>query len=501
MGRYRGSEMHPQEDDGLKQLPLTSEELQKLFSSSADVVFRVVQLRSRVPLNVTLVYVDGLTDQKMIDDNVIRPLSGGVFQACSTLAEAFKLSQDGALEVSVVTAASDMAIAVSALLSGKALLCFDKLQSILTLSTIKFEKRTVDTATEEVPYRAAKESFVETLRINTALLRRKISSSSLVLEETTAGRQSNTRICIAYMRNICNESFITEVRKNIGEINQDCVASIQDITANVVRKKLPLFPIAVVTEKPEICARLLLEGRIAVIAAELPYAMIFPAVFNDFFQASGDYSVNFATMTFFRLLRYLCFILSITFPGFFISMVMYHPEMIPYDLAIRIAATRSGVPFSVFIEAIAMSFAFFALLQASLMIVQNVGGAVSIVGGLVLGQAAISAGLVSPAVIVIVAASSIFSLVVPLKELNMVGWISQFICTAFSALLGLLGLVIVLLTILFMLARLTPLGVPYLAPFAGTRHSQLSDTFIKAPENLIKDRPLFLSPKNRRRRS
>ena len=500
MGRYRSSEKHPQEDDGLKQLPLTSEELKKLFSSSADVIFRSVQLRSRVPLGVTLVYVDGLTDQKMIDDNVIRPLSGGTFEACSSLSEVFKLAQSGTLQISGVTAASDMAGAVSALLSGHTLLCFDKPQSILTLATAHFEKRMADAANEEVTYRAAKESFVETLRVNTSMLRRKIPSASLVMEETTAGRQSNTRICIVYMRNICNESFITEVHKNIGEIDQDRVIAINDITTNVVRQKFPLFPTAVVTEKPEICARHLLDGKIAVIAAELPYAMIFPAVFNDFFQSSGDYSGNFATTTFFRILRYLCFILSIIFPGFYISLVMFHPEMIPYPLAIRIAATRIVVPFPAFLEAIAMSLAFFALLQASLMINQNVGSAISIVGGLVLGQAAISAGLISPAVIVIVAASSIFSLVVPLKELNMIGWIFQFICTTLSALFGLLGLVIVLLIILFMLARLTPLGVPYLAPFAGTRHPQLADTFVKYPENLIKERPLFLDPKNRRRR-
>lgn len=500
MARNSSSEQHQTEDDGLRQLPLTSDSIRALFAGSADVIFQNVQIRGRATLSVTLVYVDGLTNQKIVDDNIIRPLFSGAFEACASLAEAMKLAQGGALQISGIEAAADMAKAVDSLLSGHTLLCFDKLQCILSLATTHYEKRGVESAKEEGTFRTAKESFVESLRINTSLLRRKISSASLVLEETKAGRQSNTRICIAYMRNICNESFITEVKKNIGQIRQDRIISLQDITTNVIRQKYAFFPTAVITEKPGICIRYLLDGKIAVIIAEQPYAMIFPAVLNDFFQFPSDYSSHFIIATFFRMIRYICYVLAIALPGFFISMVMFHPEMIPYQLAIRIEASRLGVPFPVFIEALALSLAFFSLLQASTLVSQNVGSAISIVGGIVLGQAAISAGFISPGIAVIVAAAAICSLVVPIKELITVSWILQLVCTVLSAVFGLLGLMIALLSILFMMARLTPLGVPYLAPFAGTRHPQLADTFIKAPDNLIKERPLFMSPKNRRKR-
>jgi len=501
MAKRNGTPIHTEETDGLKQLSLNSDELKKLFSSSADVVFHSVRIGGNPALSVALVFIDGLADQKVIDDNIVTPLvQSPLLVPCLSMADAYKISLNGALQVSGIKPAGDMAEAVLALLSGKTLVCFDKLQNILLLDTINCEKRGIESSKEESSYRTSKDSFVETLRVNTSMLRRKIKSSSLVMEEFTAGRQSNSRVCVAYMRNICSESLIRQVKQRIEAIDQDRVTCLQDIITNVVRQKYALFPLAIVTEKPEACAKQLLDGKIVVILDEMPYSLTFPAVFGDFFQSSTDYAGNFILVTFFRLLRYTCFLLAVVLPGFYISIVTFHPEMIPYELAIRIAATRSGVPFSVFLEALAMAFAFFTLLQASMLISQNIGSAISIVGGLVLGQAAITAGLVSPGVIVVVAASAICSLAVPNKEINMVSWIFQIACILLSSVLGLIGIVIGLLFLLFMMARLTPLDVPYLAPFAGTVKFQPEDTLIKYPDNFIKKRPMYLNPKNTRRR-
>ncbi len=496
----RGKTVHPEDNDGLRQLPLTSEAIKRLFASSADILFSSLLVAGCDALRVTLVYVDGLSDKKIIDDNVILPLvEGASFQGCAALPDVYRRALLGALHISSITAAADTSEAVAALLEGKALLIFDKMQSALILETIKYKIRNVESSREESSYRAAKESFIETLRINTTMLRRRIHSSSLVLEEAVVGRQSNTRVCVAYMRNICNEDIIRQVQGRIKAMNQDAVISTQDIVTSVVQKKYALFPQAITTEKPEICAKQLLDGKVAVIADGLPYAMIFPAVFGDLFITLGDYGGHFITTSFFRLLRYTCLLLSIALPGFYVSMVTFHPEMIPYDLAIRIAASRTGVPFSVSVETFAMSIAFITLLQASVLISQNIGSAVSIVGGLVLGQAAITAGYISPGVIVVVAAASICSLAIPNKDLNTIEWLFQLLCTLLASVFGLLGVVVTMLILLFMLARLTPLGVPYIAPFSGTRQIELNDSAIKFPGNLIKKRPIYLNPKNIRR--
>jgi hypothetical protein len=254
-----------------------------------------------------------------------------------------------------------------------------------------------------------------------------------------------------------------------------------------------------ITEKPDTCVRHLLDGKIAVIIAEMPYALIFPIVFGDFFKSSEDYAGSFFSNSFFRILRYISLMLTIALPGLYISVTTFHPEMLPYDLAIRIAAARSGVPFPVFVEAVIMSLSFFTLLQASIMISQSVGSAISIVGGLVLGQAAIGAGFVSPGIIVVIAAAAISSLAIPNKDLSTISWLFQMMCVIFCGIIGLAGVVLTYLIVLYMLARLEIFGIPYISPFANTKELELDDSFVKLPDNANKMRPRYLNPKNKRR--
>jgi len=489
-------------EDELDSKELTSENIKKLFRESADVVNRAILIRGRADLKVVLFYVDGMVSQRIINDDIINPLSTSVlFDNCVSIRHAFKISLEGAIETSSIEPTQSVKKAVEAMLSGMSVVVFDKLASALIVNTIGFEKRNISAATEENTYRSGKDSFVETLRINTATLRKKIKSHNLVIEEASIGRQSNTRYCIAYMRNICNDNFISLIKQRIAAIDQDKAASVQDIYSNVVKEKYTPFPMAILTEKPDVCCMSLLEGRVAIIIDEIPYSLVMPAVFGDFFQSSSDYSDNFLITSFFRIIRYLCFFMSIIFPGFFVAVTTFHPAMIPYSLAIKIAASRTGVPFSMITEALIMSFAFYILIQASLQISRAIGATISIVGGLVLGQAAISAGIVSPAVVVVIAAAAIASMAVPNKEVNAVIWLFQLGCTLLSAVFGLVGTIITVLLIFIMLAKSKPLGVPYLSPYATLKPLQLGDSIIKYPQNLIRWRPAFLRPKNKRRKS
>ncbi|MGI5849578.1 MAG: spore germination protein [Christensenellales bacterium] len=487
--------------DALLSGELTSDNLKKIFSESTDIVNRNIMIKNQSDLSITLFYVDGMANQKIINDNIICPLTASKwYENCTTLSQAFSLSLDGALDVSFIKGTQSTKEAVEAILVGNTILVFDKLKSAIIMSTIGFDKRAVSTAMEENTYRCGKDGFVETLRMNTAALRKKIKNPNLCIKEITIGKQSNTRICIAYMQNICNEMFIEEIKKRIAKINQDKAISIRDIYSNVVKEKYTPFPIATVTEKPDVCCMSLLEGKVAVIVDELPYALVLPAVFGDFFQSSSDYGDNFLVASFFRIIRYICFYVSILLPGFFVAVTAFHPEMIPYSLAIKIAASRTGTPFSMILEILIMSFAFFVLIQASLQLSRAIGATISIVGGLVLGQAAITAGIVSPAVIVVVATAAICSMAIPDKEVNSAIWLFQLLCTLCSAFLGLMGVVLTLIILFFMLAKLSPLGVPYLSPYTTSGDLQLADSIVRFPSNLIKKRPLYLKPKNKRRK-
>lgn len=480
---------------------LTVENFKKAFSSSDDIVYMDLLITNRPDLSVTLIYVDGLANQDTINDNIVFSLSKSQwYDNCQTLAQAYGLTLNGALDVSSVKPAAKIMDAINAILVGKTILIFDKLERALILETIGFEKRGITAATEESTYRSGKDCFVETFRVNTATLRKKIKSHNLCIEEMVIGKQSNTRVCIAYMQNICNEDFIKKIRKQVIKINQDKAMSIRDIYTNVVKEKYTPFPTAIITEKPDVCCMSLLEGKVAVIIDELPYALVFPAVFGDFFQSSCDYGCNFIISSFFRMLRYACFILAIILPGYYVAIEAFHPRLIPYKLAVSIAASRLGTPFNINIEIIIMILAFFVLIQASLQVSRSIGGTISIVGGLVLGDAAITAGIVSPAVIVVVATAAICSMAIPNKEVNAVTWLFQLICVLFAAIFGLIGIIITLLLLFFLLAKLEPLGVPYLSPYTSTKPLQLEDSFIRFPDSLIKNRPLYLDPKNKRRK-
>lgn len=489
------------EKDKLLEGEFTSDNIKKIFAESSDIVHRDILIKNRADLKVTLFFVDGMADAKTISDNIAFPLArSNWYEHCTTQQQAYDLSLSGGVEASSIIVPKDLKEAINLMLVGMTILVFDKINKGLIVNTIGFiDKRSISAATEENTYRSGKDCFVETLRVNTATLRKKIKSHNFVIEEDSIGKQSGTRYAIAYMYNICNDDFITTLKNRVAAIDQDRIMTIQDVYSNVVREKYVPFPTAVITEKPDVCCMSLMEGKIAIIVDELPYALLLPAVFGDFFQATSDYGSNFLVTSFFRIIRYVCFFLGIILPGFFVAVTMFHPGMIPYSLAIKIAASRTGVPFSMRIEVLIMSFAFYVLIQASMQISRAIGATISIVGGLVLGQAAITAGIVSPATIVVVATASICSMAVPNKEVNSVLWLFQLMCTLLSAVFGLIGMVITLLILFFMLAKLKPLGVPYLAPYTTVRPVQLQDSIVRFPESLIKRRPMYLRPKNKRR--
>jgi hypothetical protein len=479
---------------------LCSETVKKIFAESADIVYREIRIRDKADLAVMIVYINGMVNLKIINGSIVDPLAKSrSFDECTTLSQVYKLSVNGVIGIAEIKETTSTRDAVNEMLAGNTLVLFDKLKSGIILNTVGFEKRAITPSSEESTYRSGKDAFVETFRTNTAMLRNKIKNPNLCIEEMIVGKQSNTRVGLAYMKNICNDDFVNKIRTRIQAINQDRVMSLRDLALSIVSEKYTPFPVFITTEKADNCSISLLEGKVAVLVDGIPYAIVLPGVFGDMFQSPSDYGYNFIASTLFRILQYICFFIAVVMPGFFISITTYHPDMIPYKLALSIAGSRMGTPFSVSVETIIMTLAFFTLIQASLQISRTVGGTISIVGGLILGEAAIQAGLVSPAVIVVVAVSSICSLAVPSKEGNNAIWIFQTLCTAVSMLLGLLGVVLSLLVMLFILAKLEPLGVPYLAPYFSTEKIQLEDSFLRYPRPLVRWRPLYLHPKNKRR--
>jgi spore germination protein KA len=477
-----------------------TESIQSKFGDSKDICIRQVYVHENKSLEMTLIFVDGLVDEKNINQYLLKPLSQSkAFNNVITIDEVFDCIKEGALYSSKIEVKSDINEILHAILSGNTALVFDSLKKTIIFSTVGFDKRTVSPPIEESTFGSPKDSFVETIRTNTGLLRRRIKSSDLTVEEIILGKESKTTISILYMDNICNDEFVKLVRERLSSIDQDRVMNNTDIVPYLDNRKLTLFPLTKSTEKPDLAAASLLDGKVIVLMDGMPYAVMLPATMADFFQISGDYQVNRAIGPFIRIIRYMLFLVSITVPAFYIAIIKFHNEMIPASLAKSIATSTAGMPFPITLEVILMSYAFYSLIQASLSMSKTFGGSISIVGGLVLGEAAITAKLISPAVIVIVATAAIASLASP-NELIGTAWLFQIFFIILSGLYGLFGVTSGLILFLAHLASLESLGVPYLAPFAGTKHLQLGDSLLRIPHRFLNKRPLYLHPKNKRKK-
>lgn len=484
----------------LDNLPLNASNLKKALGKSVDIVVRQVGIGRDTKLWATLIYIDGLVNLNQISNYILKPLDQNeVFEGIKNEQEVIPLIMKGAIYFATVELYNNTQKAVQSVLSGHALLIFDTQEKAIAFETKGYEKRSITSSTEESSYKGSKVAFVEDLRLNTACMRLEIKSPNLTIEQMMVGKQTNTKINLIYMRNICKQDIVARVRERLEGINIDKVEFLTDISTHIIKHKYTVFPQVQYTEKPDAVSASMLEGKVAIIVDGIPYAMVLPVVMNDFFQTPSDYGMNYIIASLFRILRYTLFFITLILPGFYVALTQFHMEMVPRSLAYSIAASKVGTPFPIAVEVILMILVFFTLIEAATRIPLSLAGTVSIVGGLVLGDAAISAKLVSPGVIVVVAFAAIASMAVPNKELNFALWIWMLVGVIVSAVLGLFGFAVCVIVLLYHLSKIEVLGVPYLAPFGGGKKMQLGDSIIRLPSFLLKYRPYHLQPKDKRK--
>lgn len=486
----------------IENMDITTTNLENIFKKSSDIRFTKLMVNTNDKLPVTLVFVEGLVNNSYISQYIMRPLTEGKqFKKAKTLKNVLNLIELGAIYYSQQHIAQNMNDVINSMMIGCCALIFDDEKTAVMLKTRGYSKRNIGTPTEEGSLKGSKDAFVETLRVNTGIIRRRISNPNLVIEETTVGKQSNTFVAIVYIDGITNENIVSEVKKRIDKIDIDKVMSPNHIEHYIIDNKFTIFPMVHYTEKPNVFCSSIIEGKVGIIIDGIPFTIITPVNFFSFFVASDDHSYNYIVVSFFRLIAYGCYLISLLLPGFFISITTFNAEMIPTSLAMSIAATQREIPFPIFIETIVMLFLFFILLLSAARLLKSVGNAVSVVGGLVLGEAAIVANLVSPSVIVVVSLTVICSLALANTDLMLSVWVSQFLIVLLSSIAGLFGLTIGSLIILIHLSKIETLGVPYLSPVIANDYEQMDDLFIKLPESLIKKRPAYLKTTNTKRQN
>ena len=352
--------------------------------------------------------------------------------------------------------------------------------------------RQVAEPTSQTVIRGPKDSFVESISTNQSLIRRRIRNKNLYFEEFIIGHETKTKVNLVYVKGIANEEIIEEIRTRLNKINVSAIFESANIEELIADKTLTVFPLALNTERPDTVAGNIMEGKIGIIVDGTPFVLLLPAVFTDFFVSSEDYYHNFFVSSFIRILRYISFMIVLLTPAAYVGLLTYNQEMIPTDLLISIAAQREGVPFPAFVEVFIMEFTFEILREAGIRMPRAVGITVSIVGALVVGQAAAEAGLISNIMVIIVAITATANFVAPVYSLSSATRMLRFILIIMSAFFGLYGVLLGLVVMVAHLASLRSFGVPYLAPVAPLNLKDQKDLLIVFPYWSMNRRPSYL---------
>jgi spore germination protein KA len=378
---------------------------------------------------------------------------------------------------------------VDAVLGGDAILLVDGVDHGVALSARSWPERAIEEPVSEANIRGPRDGFIETMRINTMLLRRRIRSPHMKMERIVVGRRTQTPVDLIYLKDVADPALVREVKSRIGRIDVDSMLDSGMLQEFIEDQPSSPFPLMMNTERPDRTAAGLLEGQVAIMVDGSPSALLLPVTFWHFMKASEDYYDRFWIGTLVLWHRFLFLMLSVLGPSLYVAITSFHQEMIPTTLLLSIAAAREGIPFPVLIEALMMEIFFEALREAGIRLPRQVGQAVSIVGALVIGEAAVRAGLASAPVVFIVAATGIASFTIPQFQLGVTFRFLRFPIMILAGTLGLFGIMVGLVAILVHLCAVRSFGVPYLTPVAPLDINGLKDVLIRAPLWLMGRRP------------
>ena len=458
-----------------------------IFEKDAVLRLRKIAVRSSCSYDCALFYMDGMIKAELLNESVIRPLITSRAERREDSLVGFISKQVlFAGETSVTDRVEDM---LRSLLYGDTLLIVDGCTDAITINTKGWRTRGISEPEDERVLQGPREGFDEAALLNLAMIRRKLLTPDLCTELIRVGRRSDTPVFICYLDTLVNKRTLSELKKRIKKLDMDGILDSNYIAEQIRDHPHSLFKTCGSTERPDIVAARLLEGRIALVVDGTPVVMTVPYLFSENFQSDEDYYLNYAVSSVGRLLRFVCFFLSVSIPAVFIAATSYHKELLPTSLALTVAQLRGGVPFSAFWECILLIFVFEILKETGVRMPQSLGHALSIVGGLVVGQAAVEARIVSAPMLIIVALSGISGLMVP--RLKGAVFYLRLIYVVLSALFGLYGYIAGITVTLIHILDLSSFGTSSTVSLDRASFQSLKDSFWRAPWGKMRTRPFF----------
>ncbi|MGG0536958.1 spore germination protein [Priestia aryabhattai] len=456
------------------------ERLLNELGNSSDVSFRMVESPHQNTLKAAVIHLDGLADENIINENIMTPLIQWLKESNQVVTvEEIEEQIPQMLTVSQLTIKENWHEFVSAVLTGDTVILMNGSSKIFIGTTKKLQSRAVTEPTSQTVVRGPKDSFTENLRTNTSLIRARIQDSNLRLDSMKIGSVTHTDIGIMYIQGNADERIVEEIKERLKGIEVDGILESNYIEEFIRDDRTTIFPLLLNTERPDAVVGNLLEGRIAIIVQGTPFVLIAPAIFSQFFQSPEDYYQNYYIASFLRILRFGSFFLSMYASAIYLALITHHQGLIPNTLMVSLMAQRERVPFPAIVEIVVMELAFEMLREAGIRMPRAIGPAVSIVGALILGQAAVEAGFVSAAVVIIVAISAISNFTLPSTSIVNAARGFRFILILISAFIGLYGILLMTLCIWLHISSLRSFGVPYFSPFAPFDFKEQKDTLAR----------------------
>lgn len=443
-------------------------------------------------ISAFLVAVSGMVEVTLINVNILRPLME--FDLSKYDDDLIMTLKESVLTVVEVDFAEDLATLSENLFTGKVVLFLEGETKAFVISARAWEMRGIEQPVSETVIRGPRDSFNEDLSTNLSLLRRRIRDPKLRCEELFLGTQTHTKVVVCYVEGIVNEDILKEVYRRLHNINIDAILETGFIEQLIQDAPFSLFPTVGNSEKPDIIASQLLEGRVSIFVDGTPLVLTVPYLLINNFQVSEDYYSRPPFANFLRILRVLSFFISVLLPGAYVAVQYYHTILIPFSLLVRQATLRTEVPFQLYIEIIVMLLVFEIIRESGLRMPKPIGQAVSIVGALILGQAAVDAGLVGIPVVVVVALVGIAAF--PINPLSEAISILRILFILAGATLGLFGMLVLFMVVLGHLASLRSFGIPYSAPIFPIYLNDWKDSFIRFPLFLLGRRPRTINSPN-----
>lgn len=383
------------------------------------------------------------------------------------------------------TEAEDFEALIKTVLNGDLALMVEGASVALRMNSTGFEKRAITEPASETVVRGPREGFTENIKTNATLIRRKIKSSKLRVEHMIVGKKTNTDVYVMYLEDVAKQDIVKQVKARLIQIKVDGILETGYLEQYIEDAPFSPFSTLSYTEKPDVIAGKLLEGRVAILVDGTPFVLTAPMLFVESFQTSEDYYTRHFQASFNRIVRFIAYFFAIFLPAIYIALTSFHQELIPTTLLLTVANAREGTPFPVFVEVLIMVFAFEVLREAGIRLPRPVGQAISIVGALIMGEAAVSAGLVGAPMVITIALTAVSSFLVPTQ--NDSATVLRGVMMILAALLGFYGIMLGVLSVLIHLCSLTSFGVPYFDAFSFSR--DLKDSVIRAPLWTMKRRP------------